>query len=226
MPSAARARRTRPRRRATPQPRHAETTSRSRAGSRLTGRAPCRGDRFLSDPHAHHGARMTVHLLTELTIFILAVFVGVEVISKVPTTLHTPLMSATNAIHGIVLVGAILVAGTADAPLGPSHGLRAGRAGLAQRLRRLHGDRTDAADVPAQGAGAQGAGGRRASDDRRHAARQPGRHRVPRHRRSCSSSACATWPRPRRRGWATGSARSACWSRSSRRSPRASPTGS
>ncbi len=61
---------------------------------------------------------MTVHLLTELTIFILAVFVGVEVISKVPTTLHTPLMSATNAIHGIVLVGAILVAGTADAPLG------------------------------------------------------------------------------------------------------------
>ena len=59
---------------------------------------------------------MTVHLLTELTIFILAVFVGMEVISKVPTTLHTPLMSATNAIHGIVLVGAILVAGAAGAP--------------------------------------------------------------------------------------------------------------
>jgi NAD(P) transhydrogenase subunit alpha len=61
---------------------------------------------------------VSAHLLTELTIFILAVFVGFEVISKVPTTLHTPLMSATNAIHGIVLVGAILVAGTADAPLG------------------------------------------------------------------------------------------------------------
>ncbi len=59
---------------------------------------------------------MTEHLLTELTIFILAVFVGLEVISKVPTTLHTPLMSATNAIHGIVLVGAILVAGVVDAP--------------------------------------------------------------------------------------------------------------
>ena len=59
---------------------------------------------------------MTAHLLTELTVFILAVFVGFEVISKVPTTLHTPLMSATNAIHGIVLVGAILVAGTADTP--------------------------------------------------------------------------------------------------------------
>jgi H+-translocating NAD(P) transhydrogenase subunit alpha len=58
------------------------------------------------------------HLLTELTIFILAVFVGFEVISKVPTTLHTPLMSATNAIHGIVLVGALLVAGVADPKLG------------------------------------------------------------------------------------------------------------
>jgi len=61
---------------------------------------------------------VTAHLLTELTVFILAVFVGFEVISKVPTMLHTPLMSATNAIHGIVLVGAILIAGTADAPLG------------------------------------------------------------------------------------------------------------
>ena len=59
---------------------------------------------------------MSEHLLTELTVFILAVFVGIEVISKVPTMLHTPLMSATNAIHGIVLVGAILVAGTLDAP--------------------------------------------------------------------------------------------------------------
>ena len=47
-------------------------------------------------------------LLTELTIFVLAAFVGFEVISKVPNTLHTPLMSGTNAIHGIVLVGGIL----------------------------------------------------------------------------------------------------------------------
>jgi len=59
------------------------------------------------------------HLLNELTVFILAVFVGLEVISKVPATLHTPLMSATNAIHGIVLVGAILVAVTAEPKLGP-----------------------------------------------------------------------------------------------------------
>jgi NAD(P) transhydrogenase subunit alpha len=49
------------------------------------------------------------HLLQLLTVLVLAVFVGFEVISKVPTTLHTPLMSATNAIHGIVLVGAIVV---------------------------------------------------------------------------------------------------------------------
>jgi NAD(P) transhydrogenase subunit alpha len=62
---------------------------------------------------------MTEHLLTEITVFILAVFVGIEVIGRVPSTLHTPLMSATNAIHGIVLVGAILVAGLRFAPLGP-----------------------------------------------------------------------------------------------------------
>jgi H+-translocating NAD(P) transhydrogenase subunit alpha len=47
-------------------------------------------------------------LITELTIFVLTVFVGFEVISKVPNTLHTPLMSGTNAIHGIVLIGGIL----------------------------------------------------------------------------------------------------------------------
>jgi H+-translocating NAD(P) transhydrogenase subunit alpha len=49
------------------------------------------------------------HLIQLLTVLVLAVFVGFEVISKVPTTLHTPLMSATNAIHGVVLVGAIIV---------------------------------------------------------------------------------------------------------------------
>jgi H+-translocating NAD(P) transhydrogenase subunit alpha len=49
-----------------------------------------------------------------LTIFLLSVFVGVEVISKVSSTLHTPLMSGANAIHGVILVGAILVAGTAE----------------------------------------------------------------------------------------------------------------
>ena len=49
-----------------------------------------------------------------LTIFVLSVFVGIEVISKVSSTLHTPLMSGANAIHGIILLGAIIVTGTAD----------------------------------------------------------------------------------------------------------------
>ena len=49
-----------------------------------------------------------------LTYFVLAVFVGFEVVSKVSSTLHTPLMSGANAIHGIILVGAIVVAGHAD----------------------------------------------------------------------------------------------------------------
>jgi NAD(P) transhydrogenase subunit alpha len=60
------------------------------------------------------------HLVELLTVLLLAVFVGFEVISKVPTTLHTPLMSATNAIHGIVLAGALLiVAGVFGADRGP-----------------------------------------------------------------------------------------------------------
>jgi NAD(P) transhydrogenase subunit alpha len=49
-----------------------------------------------------------------LTIFILSVFVGIEVIAKVSSTLHTPLMSGANAIHGVILIGAILVAGAAE----------------------------------------------------------------------------------------------------------------
>ena len=49
-----------------------------------------------------------------LTIFVLSVFVGIEVISKVSSTLHTPLMSGANAIHGIILLGAILVTGSSD----------------------------------------------------------------------------------------------------------------
>jgi len=52
-------------------------------------------------------------LFTEFTIFVLAIFVGFEVISKVPTTLHTPLMSQTNAIHGIVMLGGLIVLGYA-----------------------------------------------------------------------------------------------------------------
>jgi NAD(P) transhydrogenase subunit alpha len=53
-------------------------------------------------------------LIDSLTVFVLAILLGFEVISKVPATLHTPLMSGTNSIHGIVLVGAIALAATAD----------------------------------------------------------------------------------------------------------------
>jgi len=55
-------------------------------------------------------------LLTEIAILVLAAFVGFEVISKVPNTLHTPLMSGTNAIHGIVVLGGLLL-------IGPAHGV-------------------------------------------------------------------------------------------------------
>ena len=53
-------------------------------------------------------------LVFEVTILVLAIFLGFEVISKVPTLLHTPLMSGTNAIHGIVIVGAMIVLGLPD----------------------------------------------------------------------------------------------------------------
>ncbi len=53
-------------------------------------------------------------LVTEITLLVIAAFVGFEVISRVPNTLHTPLMSATNAIHGIVVLGGILLIGEAD----------------------------------------------------------------------------------------------------------------
>lgn len=57
-------------------------------------------------------------LLVDVTIFVLALWVGFEVISKVPATLHTPLMSAANSIHGIVLAGAMLIAVTAHDAVG------------------------------------------------------------------------------------------------------------
>ena len=56
----------------------------------------------------------TATLIAELTVLVLAIFLGIEVISKVPTMLHTPLMSGTNAIHGIVIVAALIVAGSAQ----------------------------------------------------------------------------------------------------------------
>jgi len=60
---------------------------------------------------------VSTDLLNALAIFVLAILCGFEVISKVPATLHTPLMSGANSIHGIVLVGAMIIAAEADQPL-------------------------------------------------------------------------------------------------------------
>ncbi|HEV2238446.1 MAG TPA: NAD(P) transhydrogenase subunit alpha [Ktedonobacterales bacterium] len=60
---------------------------------------------------------MNDHLIVLFTYFVLAIFIGFEVISKVPTILHTPLMSGTNAIHGIILAGALLITAHAESPV-------------------------------------------------------------------------------------------------------------
>ena len=63
---------------------------------------------------ATEATKVSIELLNALAIFLLAILVGFEVISKVPATLHTPLMSGANSIHGIVIVGAMLIAAAAD----------------------------------------------------------------------------------------------------------------
>lgn len=66
---------------------------------------------------------MTDDPIVWLTIFVLSVFVGIEVISKVSSTLHTPLMSGANAIHGVILLGAVIVTGTTENALAVAVGL-------------------------------------------------------------------------------------------------------
>jgi NAD(P) transhydrogenase subunit alpha len=61
---------------------------------------------------------MSIRLILEIYVFVLAAFLGYQLISKVPSVLHTPLMSATNAIHGIILVGAIALAAAARGTAG------------------------------------------------------------------------------------------------------------
>jgi NAD(P) transhydrogenase subunit alpha len=61
---------------------------------------------------------VTPLLFADITIFVLSLLVGVEVITKVPATLHTPLMSGSNAIHGVVVVGVMVLAASANTPLG------------------------------------------------------------------------------------------------------------
>ena len=60
---------------------------------------------------------MSAQLISSITILVVSIFLGIELISRVPTLLHTPLMSGTNAIHGIVLIGGMLILGSADSSL-------------------------------------------------------------------------------------------------------------
>jgi H+-translocating NAD(P) transhydrogenase subunit alpha len=60
---------------------------------------------------------MSAEQIAELTVFVLAVFVGFELIARVPTMLHTPLMSGTNAIHGIIVIGGMLIVGSSESTL-------------------------------------------------------------------------------------------------------------
>jgi H+-translocating NAD(P) transhydrogenase subunit alpha len=61
---------------------------------------------------------MTPLLFSDITVFVLSLLVGFEVITKVPATLHTPLMSGSNAIHGVVVIGVMILAASADSTLG------------------------------------------------------------------------------------------------------------
>lgn len=61
---------------------------------------------------------MTTILFADITVFVLSILVGIEVITKVPATLHTPLMSGSNAIHGVVVVGVMVLAATVNTPIG------------------------------------------------------------------------------------------------------------
>ena len=129
-------------------------------------------------------SRVSPELLSALTVFVLAILVGFAVISKVPATLHTPLMSGANSIHGIVLVGSMFIAVEAT-DLGQP-GPVAGRRGVRhdERGRRLRGHRPDAPDVPQEARRAQA--GRSVGRRRRRADRWTSRP-------SRSSSASPGW---------------------------------
>ena len=120
-----------------------------RSGGRADARLRRRDHgRRVRDPARGGAGIETAQFITELTVLVLAIFLGFEVISKVPTMLHTPLMSGTNAIHGIVIVGAIVVAGRPDADTFTKRGrLLRRRARDRQRGRRLRRHRPHAGDV-------------------------------------------------------------------------------
>ena len=98
---------------------------------------------------------MTATAIIQLYVFVLAGFVGYQVISRVPPLLHTPLMSATNAISGISLVGSLVAAGCQPRNGQRDLGLRRGHRRDHQRGRRLPHHRPDAEDVQASRASAK-----------------------------------------------------------------------
>ena len=82
--------------------------------SLLESNGTSRPDQQISTVQVPNKTKQTTFLIASLTVFILAIFIGFEVITKVPPTLHTPLMSGSNAISGITIVGAIVVTSNAD----------------------------------------------------------------------------------------------------------------
>ena len=132
--------------------------------------------------------------VTKLAILVLAGFVGYEVISKVPNTLHTPLMSGTNAIHGIVVLGGLLVLGLSEDRSALNKIAARDRDHLRhdQRRRRLPRHRPDARDVQEQAGAAKEVEEERGRAAARVLPPGPGlhRHRSTSSASSCSSSAC------------------------------------
>ncbi len=90
---------------------------------------------------------MSTGIIAFMTVFVLAAFVGNEVISKVPSVLHTPLMSGSNAIHGIILVGTMIVMGEAQGAAQITLGILRRAVGHSERGRRFRGHRPHARDV-------------------------------------------------------------------------------
>ncbi len=93
---------------------------------------------------------MSTGILEFVTVFVLAAFVGIEVINAVPSILHTPLMSGSNAIHGIVLVGTILIMGEAHGAVQITLALLGRAPGHAEHRGRIRGHRPHAGDVQGQ----------------------------------------------------------------------------
>ena len=90
-------------------------------------------------------------IIINLIVFVLAIFVGYHVVWNVTPALHTPLMSVTNAISSVIIVGAMLAAGPGTIDRGTHPGRAGGGAGGRQHLRRLPRDRADAGDVQEEG---------------------------------------------------------------------------